>query len=142
VLVEVAVAEALKVPEAVSEPDMDCVLVDVAVDVAVAVDDAVGVAVALAVANATPVLSSTSQRYVVAVSDTEIIDNMSPASANVALTSGTELSPFAAVTTASPPPSVSSRKTNRIPGFVGLARTLVSFDAPVVISQTKRSALG
>jgi hypothetical protein len=124
--------------EAVADDVVVLVAVDVAVEVAVELD----VAVPLALAIATPVRSSTSQRYVVAVSETEIIDNISPTSANVALTSGIELRPFAAVTTASPPPSVFMRRTNRIPGLVGLAKTRVSPDAPVVISQTKRSALG
>ena len=152
VVVDVADAEALNVPEAVSEPDIDCVLLLVAVDVAVVVavpvllaDDVavdVAVAVPVAVANATPFCTRTSQRYVVAVSDTEIIDSMSPASANVALTSGTELSPFSAVISATPPPSVRRRRTKRIPGLVGLARVRVSLEAPVVISQTCKSALG
>jgi len=149
--VEVAVAddEALNVPEAVSEPEIDCVLLLVPVAVAVPVpvgvtdevDVAVDVAVPVAVASAAPSCSRTSQRYVVAVSETEIIDNESPASANVALTSGTAFNPFEALTTAFPPPSVFNRRINRIPGLVGLARTRVSFEAPVVISQTCKSAL-
>lgn len=141
VRVEVADDEALNVPDAVSEPDIDCVLLLVAVDVAVEVDVGVDVAVAVDVASAAPSLSSTSQRYVVAVNDTEIIDITSPASANVALTSGTELNPFEALTTTSPPPSVFKRRINRIPGLVGLAITRVSFDAPEVISQICKSAL-
>lgn len=150
---EVLVAVALNVAEVVAPlveaEDVDveldvavAVAVDVAVELAVAVADELDVAVPVELAIATPVRSSTSQRNVVAVSDTEIIDSMSPASANVALTSGTELSPFSAVTTASPPPSVFIRRTNRIPGLVGLARTRVSFEAPVVSSQTCKSALG
>jgi hypothetical protein len=103
--VELNVADAEVVAplvEAVAE-DVDVpVALDVVVDVAVAVDVAVPVAVAIAA----PVRSSTSHRYVVAVSDTEIIDSISPTSPSVALTSGTELSPFAAETTMSPPPSV------------------------------------
>ena len=141
VLLEVAVAEALNVPEAVSEPDIDCVLVlvldDVAVDVGVAVDVAVPVTVAIA----TPFLTSTSQRYVVAVNDTEIIDSMSPASANVATVTKAAFSPFEAVNTMSPPPSVFIRAMKRIPGLVGLTRVRVSFDAPLVSSQTCKSAL-
>ena len=156
----VAVAEALNVPEAVSEPEIDCVLVlvllavevEVAVGVAVDVEVAVpvelnvdvavdvDVAVAVAVASAAPVCTNTSQRYVVAVNDTEIIDSISPASANVEVTSGTELNPFEAVTTTAPPPSVFIRTMNRIPGFVGLAITRVSPDAPLVISHIWRSA--
>ncbi len=152
VFVEVLVAEALNVPEAVSEPDIDCVLllvaVDVAVDVAVPVllkDDvavAVAVAVPVAEARATPVCTRTSQRYVVAVSDTDISDKLSPASANTALVSKAAFNPFATLTVATPPPSVSIRRVKRIPGFVGLARIRVSADAPVVISQTCKSALG
>lgn len=152
VLEELPVAVALNVPEAVSEPDIDCVLVlellDVAVDVPVPVDVAdrvevdVAVAVLLADASDAPSWTSTSQRYVVAVSETEIMDSMSPASPNVALFSSATLSPFSAVTTASPPPSVSSRSVKRIPGLVGLARIRVSADAPVVISQTCKSAFG
>lgn len=142
VLDEVAVAEALNVPEAVSEPDIDCVLVLVEEDVAVDVAVGVAVAVPVAEARATPVCTRTSQRYVVAVSDTDISDRLSPASANTALVSKAAFNPFATLTVATPPPSVSSRRMNRIPGFVGLARIRVSEDAPVVISQTCRSALG
>ena len=140
VVAPLVVAEAEDVDVAVKLPE--AVVVDVPVEVAVAVAVEVDVAVPVELAIATPVRSSTSQRNVVAVSDTEIIDSMSPASPNVALTSGTELSPFSAVTTASPPPSVFIRRTNRIPGLVGLARTRVSFEAPVVSSQTCKSALG
>ena len=142
VLDEVAVAEALNVPEVVSEPDIDCVLVLVEEDVAVDVAVGVAVAVPVAEARATPVCTRTSQRYVVAVSDTDISDRLSPASANTALVSKAAFNPFATLTVATPPPSVSSRRMNRIPGFVGLARIRVSEDAPVVISQTCRSALG
>jgi len=93
-----AVAEEVDVPVELA------VVVDVAVELAVVVDVALNVAVPVAVAIAAPVRSSTSHRYVVAVNDTEIIDSISPTSANVALTSGTELRPFAAATTMSPPP--------------------------------------
>jgi hypothetical protein len=139
--VELAVAEAVVVAPLVEAVADDVDVLD-ELDDAVVVDVDVDVAVPEELAIATPVRSSTSQRYVVAVSDTEIIDNMSPTSAKVALTSGIELSPFAAVTITSPPPSVFNRRTNRIPGLVGLARTRVSADALDVISQTKRSAFG
>ena len=157
----VDVAEALKVPEAVSDPEIDCVLVlvllpvevEVAVGVAVEVidEDAVAVtddvdveldvAVPVAVATAAPVRTRTSQRYVVAVSDTEISDRLSPTSAKTLYPASATSNPFAAVTVIAPPPSVFIRKTNRIPGFVGLARTRVSPEAPLVISHIWRSAL-
>lgn len=66
---------------------------------------------------------------------------MSPASANVALVSRAAFRPFSAVTTMSPP-SVSIRKTKRIPGFVGLASVLVSLAPTEVISQIWRSLFG
>ena len=66
---------------------------------------------------------------------------MSPASANVATVTNAAFSPFAAVSTISPPPSVTSRTMKRIPGLVGFSSVLVSFDAPLVSSQTCRSAL-
>ena len=142
VLDEVAVAEALNVPEAVSEPDIDCVLVLVEEDVAVDVAVGVAVAVPVAEARATPVCTRTSQRYVVAVSDTDISDRLSPASANTALVSKAAFNPFATLTVATPPPSVFIRRTKRIPGLVGLASTRVSSEAPLVNSQTCKSALG
>lgn len=140
VVVDVADAEALNVPEAVSDPEIDWVLLLVDVDVAVVVAVAVDVAVAVAVATAAPVLTSTSQRYVVAVNDTEIIDKLSPTSAKLAYPASAVFNPLAAVTTTAPPPSVFIRRINLIPGFVGLARTLVSSDAPEVNSQICRSA--
>ena len=115
------------------------VAVDVAVDVDVELD--VAVAVDVDVDIVTPFLTSTSQRYVVAVNDTEIIDSMSPASANVATVTKAAFSPFEAVNTMSPPPSVFIRAMKRIPGLVGLTRVRVSFDAPLVSSQTCKSAL-
>lgn len=151
VAVEVLDAEALNVPEAVSEPDIDCVLLLVAVAVAVEVevpvavtddvDVALDVAVAVAVATAAPVRTSTSQRYVVAVRDTEISDTLSPASANTTVVVSATFNPFAEVTVIAPPPSVRRRKTARIPGLVGLASVRVSADAPLVSSHTWRSAL-
>ena len=147
----VADAEALNVPEAVSEPDIDCVLllvavalpvaVDVDVAVALEVELDVAVAVAVEIATSTPVLTSTSQRYVVAVNDTEINDSMSPASANTAVVPKSAFRPFAAVTVALPPPSVRSRTMKRMPALVGFASVRVSPDAPVVISQIFKSAL-
>lgn len=152
VLVDVRDAEALNVPDAVSEPDIDCVLLLVAVAVAVEVpvpeadrddvDVELDVGVAVAVATAAPVRTRTSQRYVVAVSDTEISDTLSPASANTTVVVRATLSPFAAVTVIVPPPSVFIRRINRIPGLVGLASTRVSPEAPLVNSQTCRSAFG
>lgn len=135
VLVEVAVALAVLVEVGVA------VLVDVAVADLVLVDVAVEVAVELEEATAAPIWPSrTCQRYVVAVSDTEIKDRRSPALANVALVSNAVFRPFAAVTTMSPP-SVSIRSTKRMPGFVGFARMRVSV-AVEVISQIWRSLFG
>lgn len=62
---------------------------------------------------------------------------MSPASAKVALTSRAVLNPLDAVTTISPP-SVSIRRTKRIPDLVGFARVRVSVVVDT-ISQIWRS---
>jgi hypothetical protein len=84
---------------------------------------------------------STSHLKVVAVSETLISDRKSEASANVAVVSSATFSPAAAVSTASPPPSVFKRMTSRMPGFVGLASVRVSPEAPVTISQICKSAV-
>lgn len=140
VLVDVLVAEDVPVDVGVDE------LVPVDVGEAVPVDVAVELLVVVAVdedvlvdeldATETPTCPPrTCQRYVEAVSETEISDSMSPASANVADVSRAAFQPAAAVTAMSPPPSVSIRRTKRMPGFVGGAKMRVSPDAPDVISQ-------
>uniref|UniRef100_A0A6M3JTW3 Uncharacterized protein n=1 Tax=viral metagenome TaxID=1070528 RepID=A0A6M3JTW3_9ZZZZ len=121
--------------EVEAEAVCEIVAVEVEVAVPVEVEVAVAVAVAVLVAIPTPICpSSTCQRYVVAVSDTEISDNRSPASANVALVSRAVFRPPAAPTTIAPPPSVSIRSTKRIPARVGATRVRVSADAPETIS--------
>lgn len=158
VLVDVALADLLAdadaepvlVPVVEIEAELELVLVDVAVAVlvpvelalAVLVDVPVAVAVELDDAIAAPSCpSQVCQRYVVAVLETEINDNISPASANVALVSNAVFKPFSAVTTISPP-SVSIRNTNRMPGLVGLASVRVSFAPTDTISQISRSLFG
>ena len=84
-----------------------------------------------------PVFVRLSQRYDVFATRVTLTSSMkSPASASVASVSSDTFRPFAAVTTTSPPPSVSSRRWKRIPGFVGLASVLVSPEAPETIWQT------
>lgn len=129
--VEVDVAVGVAVDVEVAVPVAEAVDVDVELEVAVPVD----------VATAAPVRTSTSQRYVVPVSETEIIDRLSPASAKTLYPASATFNPFSAVTVTVPPPSVFSRRINLIPGLVGLARTRVSSDAPLVSSQIWRSAL-
>lgn len=148
VAVELAVALAEVVPplvEAVAEDEDVAVELAVAVDVPVAeaveVDVDVPVAVDVGVGTAAPVRTSTSQRYVVAVSDTEISDRLSPASAKLAYPTSDAFNPFSEVTVTSPPPSVFIRRIKRIPGLVGLASTRVSLEAPLVSSHISRSAL-
>jgi len=85
--------------------------------------------------------SKTSQRCDPAEIVTEISDRKSLASANVACVSRATFRPAGAVTTTSPPPSVFNRSVKRIPGFVGVARVLVSPEAPDTISQICKSAL-
>lgn len=166
VLVALAVAEAdpVFVPDVVIEADEvlvdvlvpDAVLVEVGVDElvpvdvgeAVPVDVDVGLLVVVAVAEdvlvdeldatETPTCPPrTCQRNVVAVSETEIRDSRSPASANVADVSRALLSPSAAPTTMSPP-SEYIRSTKRMPAFVGGASVRVSVVVDV-ISQIWRS---
>lgn len=158
----VIVADELLVPVAVELPVLVLVgvvvLVAVEVDVAEPVEVLVGEAVPVAVDVADPVVvevaeaepedeldamatptcpPSTCQRYVVAVSETEISDSISPASANVADVSRAVFNPSAAPTTMSPP-SAYIRSTKRMPAFVGGARVRVSVVVDV-ISQIWRS---
>lgn len=137
-LVEVPVDVDVDVPVEVAEalPDEDGVEVDVPVEVAVAV----GVEVEIDVPELPSIIS---QRYVVdATVVTDTRDRKSPASANTAVVSAAAFSPFSAVTVIAPPPSVSIRKTNRMPGLVGFASVRVSASAPDTISQIWRSAVG
>lgn len=138
VVVPDAVADLVDVAEALDEE----VAVGDAVPVEVAVDDALAVAVDVLVdRDAATLPSRISQRYVVlATVVTETRDRMSSTSLNVAAVFSATLSPLAADTTRAPPPSVFSRNTKRIPGFVGLARVRVSPLAPTTISQICRSA--
>lgn len=145
VLVDVLVAEAVLVEVGV----LVLVPVDVGEAVAVEVDVAEAVPVDVDVEVADDELDAiaapscppqTCQRNVVAVNETEIRDSRSPASANVALGSRAVLKPAEAVTTMSPP-SVSIRRTNRMPGFVGSASVRVSLAPTDTISQIWRSLL-
>lgn len=86
--------------------------------------------------------SRASQRNRPALTVTEMSDRKSLASAKVACVSPATLKPPVAVTTMSPPPSVFIRRTNRIPGLVGLGSVRVSPEAPLVISQIWRSMFG
>ena len=92
--------------------------------------------------------SSASQRYtpplppVGGVTVTDTSERKSLASAKMACVSPATLKPPVAVTVMSPPPSTLIRRTKRIPAFVGLGSVRVSPEAPEVISQINRSALG
>lgn len=67
--------------------------------------------------------------------DTDMSDNMSATSLNVAAVFPAILNPFVVETTNAPPPSVFKMMTSRIPGLVGVASVRVSPAEPTTISQ-------